>query len=404
MEHGDRDGTTFCVTCGGVLRPGASAAGLCAGCLLATALASDPDDPASHQDNDRSLTTFAAGTMLGSFRIMRVLGRGGMATVYEAYDGRLERAVALKVLPPEFLHDLRFAERFEQEARVVAGLEHPNIVAIYASGIDNGIPWMSMRLLSGGTIGTLLESGRPDARQIVRLLRSVARGLDYAHAHGVVHRDIKPTNILLDRADGVCVGDFGLAYMLEVSPRVTRSGLLVGTPQYMAPEQALGKAADHRCDIYSLAMVAYEMFVGVTPFTGDSPVAILLKHVNETLPEPAEHVVPRPVMRAIRKGAAKEPGERWPSATAFVDALDAAVGARPDRGVYGFIRAIQRSPRLRIRWMSAVGGVALVAATVGWLAPREPRAPAQSDRNPVNAPASAGPSKAAPVPSLALEL
>ena len=386
--------TPSCATCGGALTPGSSAAGLCAACLLTTALASDPD---SHLDDDGSLTTFAAGTMLGSFRIVRVLGRGGMATVYEARDGRLERAIALKVLPPEFLHDVRFAERFEQEARVVAALEHPNIVPIYASGIDNGIPWMSMRLLTGGTIGTLLENGRPDARQIVRLLRAVASALDYAHAHGVVHRDIKPTNILLDGADGVCVGDFGLAYMLEASPRVTRSGLLAGTPQYMAPEQALGKAADHRCDIYSLAMVAYEMFVGVTPFTADSPVAILLKHVNDALPEPSEHVVPRPVMRAIHKGAAKEPGERWPSATAFVDALEAAVGAQQDRTVYGFIRSIQRAQRLRIRWMSAVGGAVLTAATVGWLVGREPRAPAQPDRAPVDVPASSSATEAAPI-------
>src|SRR5207249_3865858 len=181
----------------------------------------------------------------------------------------------------------------------------------------------------------------------------------YAHSHGVVHRDIKPTNILLDGADGVCVGDFGLAYMLEVSPRVTRSGLLAGTPQYMAPEQALGKAADHRCDIYSLAMVAYEMFAGMTPFTADSPVAILMKHVNDALPEPSERVVSRPVMRAIHKGAAKEPGARWPSATAFVDALEAAVGAQ--------------TQRQRVRWMGAVGGAALTAATVGWLVAREPR-------------------------------
>src|SRR5207244_8535500 len=143
-----------------------------------------------------------------------------------------------------------------------------------------------------------------DPRQIVRLLRAVASALDYAHAHGVVHRDIKPTNILLDGAGGVCVGDFGLAYMLEVSPRVTRSGLLAGTPQYMAPEQALGKAADHRCDIYSLAMVAYEMFAGVTPFTADSPVAILMKHVNDALPAPHERVLSRTRLRLMHSGTA----------------------------------------------------------------------------------------------------
>src|SRR5205809_1667086 len=151
---------------------------------------SDPDSPL---DDEGSLTTFAAGTMLGSFRIVRVLGRGGMATVYEARDGRLDRAIALKVLPPEFLHDVRFAERFEREARVVARLEHPNIVPIYASGIDDSTPWMSMRLLAGGNLAAIV-AGRPDAQDVIRILREVALALDYAHSHGIVHLDVKPTN------------------------------------------------------------------------------------------------------------------------------------------------------------------------------------------------------------------
>jgi serine/threonine-protein kinase len=332
--------------------------------------------------------------MLGSFRIVRVLGRGGMATVYEARDDRLDRAVALKVLPPEFLHDPRFADRFEQEARIVAALEHPNIVPIYASAIDSGIPWMSMRLLTGGTIGTLLERGRPDAREIVRLLRSVADALDYAHAQGVVHRDIKPTNILLGGTDGVCVGDFGLAYMLDAHSRMTRTGLLAGTPHYMAPEQALGKTADHRCDIYSLAMVAYEMFVGVTPFTADSPVAVLMKHVNDALPEPPDDVVPRRVMRAIHKGAEKDPAKRWPSATAFVDALEVAVAAPRGRPMSGFIRSIQLARRTQ--WMGPFAGAALAAA-VGWFAVRGGDAPVPSAPVPVGVAAAATTTPVAPI-------
>lgn len=380
--------TPSCAACGGALTAASSAGGLCASCLLATALVEDCESPL---DEDGSLTP---GTMLGSFRIVRVLGRGGMATVYEARDDRLDRAVALKVLPPEFLHEPRFAERFEQEARIVAALEHPNIVPIYASGIDEGIPWMSMRLLTGGTIGRLLERGRPDAGEIVRLLRSVADALDYAHAHGVVHRDIKPTNILLDGTDGVCVGDFGLAYMLDAHSRMTRSGLLAGTPHYMAPEQALGKTADHRCDIYSLAMVAYEMFVGVTPFTADSPVAILMKQVNDALPEPPDDVVPWRVMRAIHKGGEKDPDNRWPSATAFVDALEAAVGERRSRTRSGFIRSLQLT--WRARWMGAFTGAALAAA-VGWFAVRGADAPAPSDPVPVDLAAPPTATQAAPI-------
>ncbi|HTL03529.1 MAG TPA: TonB family protein [Vicinamibacterales bacterium] len=345
--------TPVCAICGGALTSSSSAEGLCARCLLTSAMTGDGDADASEA---RGGTSLAAGAIVGSLRIVRVLGRGGMATVYEARDERLDRAVALKVLPPEFLHDVTFADRFQQEARVVAALEHPNIVPIYASGIDQGIPWMSMRLLTGGTIGSLLEQGRPDAVRIVRLLRSVASALDHAHARGIVHRDVKPTNILLDGADGACVGDFGLAYVLELSSRMTPAGLLTGTPEYMAPEHALGKEADHRCDIYSLAIVAYEMFAGLPPFTADSPVALLLKHVNEALPEPPGHVVPAPVMRAIRRGAAKEPADRWPSATAFVDALETAIGTQE-----------QRTGNRRMLWTGAVTA-AMVAAAAGWLA------------------------------------
>jgi TonB family protein len=373
--------TRLCAICGGALTAGSSADGLCARCLLTSVLAVDHEPDLAEA---RGGTLLAEGTIVGSLRIVRVLGRGGMATVYEARDERLDRAVALKVLPPEFVHDLTFAERFEQEARVVAALEHPNIVPIYASGIDQGIPWMSMRLLAGGTIGSLLEHGRPDAQRIVRLLRSVANALDYAHARGIVHRDIKPTNILLDGADGACVGDFGLAYVLQVTSRMTPAGLLAGTPEYMAPEHALGKVADHRCDIYSLAMVAYEMFAGVPPFTADSPVALQFKHVNDALPEPTGDVVSAPVMRAIRKGAAKEPAERWPSATAFVDALDAAVGAQE-----------QRTGSRRLLWTAAVGTLAIVATvTAGWLAIGGTGRATQSD--PISAPVTSVPEATEP--------
>lgn len=376
--------TRLCAICGGALTSGTSAGGLCARCLLTSVLADDGD---SDVVDSGARTTFAAGTTIGSLRIVRTLGRGGMATVYEAHDARLDRAVALKVLPPEFLHDLTFAERFEQEARLAAALEHPNIVPIYASGIDHGIPWMSMRLLAGGTIGSLLEGGRPDVRRVVRLLRSVANALDYAHARGIVHRDIKPTNILLDGAGGACVGDFGLAYILEVSSRMTPAGLLAGTPEYMAPEQALGKAVDHRCDIYSLAVVAYEMFAGSPPFTAESPVGILLKQVNDTLPEPPEQLVPGPIMRAIHKGAAKEPADRWASATAFVDALEGAMGPQEHRTAHS-----------RIQWMTAVGVAIVVAATAGWLATRKPGSDAPS--NPIPSSVNAIPKAAEPTPLL----
>ena len=290
-----------------------------------------------------------------------------MATVYEAYDRRLERAVALKVLPPEFLHDGTFAKRFENEARVIAKLEHPNIVPIYASGIDEGIPWMGMRLLAGGNMGTLLENGRPALSFAVQMLRDVADALDYAHARGVVHRDIKPTNILRDGSGRMCVADFGLAQMLEGGPGLTRTGTLVGTPQYMAPEQVLGNQADHRSDIYSLGIVAYEMFVGHVPFKGDSPVAVLLKHVNDSVPTPRDGFLPSLLMPAIQKALAKDPGDRWPSAGAFVAALEAAVGAASADPAPHDVRGTERVVQSRVGRMGAAGGAVLAAAGLAWL-------------------------------------
>jgi serine/threonine-protein kinase len=294
--------------------------------------------------------------MLGPFRIIGLLGVGGMATVYQAYDSSLERDVALKVLPPEYLHDESFARRFRQEARVVARLEHPNIVPIYASGIDQGTPWMSMRLLGGGSLGALLSRARPGLEQTVQTLRGVADALDYAHARGIIHRDIKPTNILLDRADHVCVADFGLAYMMDFGLSMTRTGTVAGTPQYMAPEQGLGKTVDHRSDIYSLGIVAFEMLTGAVPFTADSPVAVLLKHVNEPLPVVAPETAPGAVIRAVRKALEKDPESRWSSAGEFVHALEQGLtGADSDVGVAGDRRG-------RLAWVA--GTLALAALIV----------------------------------------
>ena len=314
------------------------------------------------EDGDEgSEARFRPGGMLGAFRLGAPLGRGGMATVYEAFDTRLDRPVALKVLPPHFLHDRTFARRFEQEARVVARLEHPAIVHIYASGTTDGIPWMSMRLLGGGNMGTLLEQAPPDRVVALRILSRVAEALDYAHAHGVVHRDIKPTNILFDLDGQPSVGDFGLAQMLEGNPVITRTGTVLGTPSYMAPEQALGKSVDHRCDIYSLGIVAYEMLVGTAPFTDASPLAVLLKHVNEPLPVSAAGRLPAPVVHAIQKAAAKDPAERWPSAGQFVAALEEGF-AVAGSGV-GVISPPGGAPARR-GWPSWPGRLSLKAAAV----------------------------------------
>jgi TonB family protein len=378
-----------CPRCGIELTAASSTDNLCAACLLTTALSTDADT----QDDDADVSTLAPGSSFGPFRIIRLLGKGGMATVYEAHDAQLDRATAVKVLPPEFLHDTAFAKRFEREARLIASLEHPNIVPIYATGIDDDTPWMSMRLLAGGSMGDLIAEGRPEPRQSVQMLREVAAALDYAHAHGIVHRDIKPTNVLLDGSGHVCVGDFGLAVMLEGSGALTRPGLLAGTPQYMAPEQALGKTADHRCDIYSLGIVAYEMFVGATPYNSGSPIAILLQHVNEPLPQPPSELVPRSIMRTIEKAVAKDPRERWASATAFIDALETAVGGARSDSDGRFVASREH----RFTSKGAIAATLFAAAAaIGWLALRAPSGGPQSAPASIALPAAVSPSGVAP--------
>jgi plastocyanin len=256
-----------------------------------------------------------------------------MAAVYKAYEAALDRHIALKVLPTEFLHDGTFAERFRREARVVARLEHPNIVPIYAYGIDQGTPWMAMRLVSGGALSGLLAQGRLASHHGLGILKGVAAALDDAHGRGVLHRDVKPQNILLDATGHVYLADFGIARMVEGSSVLTRTGLITGTPQYMAPEQAQGTGQlDRRCDIYALGIVAYEMLVGRVPFTADTPVAVLMKHILEPIPLPPPSEIREPVARALLKCLAKKPEDRWPTATSFVQALERGMGLAAPHG------------------------------------------------------------------------
>lgn len=271
--------------------------------------------------------TLQPGTTFGGFRIEEPLGRGGMASVYRAYEAGLDRYVAVKVLPAEFLHDPTFAERFNREARVVARLEHPNIIPIYNFGIDElgRIPWMSMRLIGGGALSSLIRRTRLPYERSLRILHGVAEALDYAHTKGVVHRDVKPQNILLDESERVYLADFGIAKMVEAAGGLTQTGMISGTPQYMAPEQATGLHIDQRADVYAVGIVAYEMFTGRVPFTADTPVAVLMKQVSEPLPRPAANEVPEALVEAILRCTAKRPEERWPTTLAFVQALQAGL-------------------------------------------------------------------------------
>jgi serine/threonine-protein kinase len=367
--------TAACGTCGAPTDD-SSAGGLCAVCLFAVALS---DAPTGSRTGEDALDDLPAGTRVAQFVVRRPLGRGGMGVVYEAQDTDLDRAVALKVLPARFLHDQTFARRFAAEARVVASLEHPNIVPIYGAGIDSGVAWMSMRLFAGDTLSVLLERQRLAPLETVRLLRHVAAALDYAHGRGVIHRDIKPANILLDQHGIACVADFGLARMTDAGTSLTQTGMVTGTPHYMAPEQALGRPVDHRCDIYSLGIVAYEMLTGSRPFTGPSPLSVLMQHVHQPLPDAPEGPSARRWMDAIRKAAAKDRAERWSSAGAFVDALEAGLDSVAiDAGATA--PALQR-PGFRSRRVRAAVGAGALAAIAGlaWAVVHQSRTPPPAD-------------------------
>jgi serine/threonine protein kinase len=265
----------------------------------------------------------SAGTNIGPYRIIESVGRGGMASVFKAYEASLDRYVALKVLPPEFLHDPTFAERFRREAQTIARLEHPQIIPIFAYDIDaaTGTPWMAMRLISGGSLSQRIKRGRLMPSESARVLKDVADALDYAHRQGVIHRDVKPQNVLLDDSGRVYLADFGIAKIVESSAHMTQTGMITGTPQYMAPEQALGKSIDKTIDIYALGIVAYELFTGRVPFSADTPVAVLMKQASEPMPLPPVSEVQEDVTRAILRATAKDPVARWPSATAFAQAI-----------------------------------------------------------------------------------
>ena len=268
------------------------------------------------------------------------VGRGGMAVVYAAEDVRLQRRVALKVLPPDLAFRSDVRERFVREAQTAARLNHPHIVPIYAVHEKSGVVCFAMALVIGESLAAFVaRNARPGFDTIANMLEQVADALAYAHASGVVHRDIKPDNILLDRESGrALVTDFGIARAAESGARLTQTGIAVGTPAFMSPEQATGeKDVDGRSDVYSRGVVGYLMLAGRLPFEAASTPAMLLAHVSET-PKPIwsnRPDAPRSLVEILEKALAKRPADRWESAQAMRDALrrvqrDGSLGVAPE--------------------------------------------------------------------------
>lgn len=271
------------------------------------------------------------GQTLGKYRLLEPLGRGGMAQVYKAYHPQLDRYVAVKMLRPDLLDEAEFLARFQREARSVAALRHPNIVQVHDFDVHEDQYFMVMELLEGSSLKVILHAYRANGHkiplgQVVRILSDVLAGLHYAHNEGIIHRDIKPANIMLTKRGQAVLTDFGIAQIIG-STQYTVSGALMGTLNYMAPEQGLHGQTDPRSDIYSLGIVLFEMLTGQVPFDADTPLAILLKHVNDPLPLPHSFNkdIPEPFERVVLKALAKSPEDRFQDTTEMMNALtDAA--------------------------------------------------------------------------------
>lgn len=226
------------------------------------------------------------GRQLGPYRVVAPLGEGGMAAVYKAYQAGMDRYVALKILPRELAKDAGFVARFSREARLITKLEHPNILPVYDFGDAEGFTYLAMRFVQGGTLADLMERGALQVSHICNIVSQVGTALDYAHSSGIFHRDVKPSNILIDPAGNCLLTDFGIAKMVESSIQLTQTGGILGTPAYMSPEQGLGRPLDGRSDIYALGVVLYELVTGRLPFQAETPVAVVLKHIQDPLPPP----------------------------------------------------------------------------------------------------------------------
>jgi len=255
------------------------------------------------------------------YEIRAELGVGGMATVYRAYDPLFEREVALKVLKTELLQDPQLRERFERETKIVARLEHAVIVPVYDVGFDNGQLFYVMRYMAGGSLSERIEGGLTP-HEIGHTLLRIATALDYAHGKGIVHRDLKPGNILFDENNNPYISDFGIAKFVQASTKITHTGI-IGTPRYMSPEQARGDEADGRSDLYSLAVILYEMLSGKTPFDAATPLAMAFKHAVETPPSilTINPNLPEDIDGVIGKALAKQPDDRYATCAEFTNAF-----------------------------------------------------------------------------------
>jgi serine/threonine protein kinase len=283
------------------------------------------------------------GDEFAGYRIEQRLGRGGMGILYLALEPGLERRVALKLIAPEAAADDVFARRFAEESRIAAAIEHPNVVPIYAAGEEEGVPWIAMRYVAGSDLGRrLAREGRLDQRQAVDLIAQIGNGLDAIHAAGLVHRDVKPANVLLSGEPGAehaYITDFGVARNVATESGLTQTGRFVGTLDYVAPEQIAGGPVDARVDVYALGCLLFKLLTGEVPFPREGEAARLYAHLHDPPPAPSLYVpeVPMALDDVVVRAMSKEPDDRYPSAGDLGRAAQAALSggavAVPERTV-----------------------------------------------------------------------
>jgi serine/threonine-protein kinase len=315
------------------------------------------------------------------YELEEVVGHGGMSTVYKAHDSLLERNVALKVLHQQYNEDEDFVARFKHEARSVAQLQHQNIVTVIDRGEEDGRQYIVFEFIDGENLKELVvRKGRLDLRDALEIAHEIARGLAFAHDHGLVHRDVKPQNVLLNGDGRAKVTDFGIARSLDVDHGVTQTGTILGTSNYIAPEQASGQPVDAHTDVYSLGIVLYEMLTGELPFPGESFVAIAMKHIQEPSPNVLDvrGDIPLRVAEMIDRALEKDPEHRFPTMDAFAAEIETSL-AELDRGEDGAVTmvvpAAQRLQRQKRRksvsplpvLIGLLGALAIAAVVIGLL-------------------------------------
>lgn len=266
--------------------------------------------------------------MIGAYEIIAVIGRGGMATVYQGYHRRLNRYVAIKMIHQGQVDEAGFRGRFEREAQIVANLEHAHIVPVYDYAEHEDNPYLVMKYIEGCSLKEVLAQGALDLKDVFRIMKPIAAAIDYAHGQGVLHRDIKPSNILLDKAGAAYLSDFGLARLAHAGESTLSADMVIGTPYYISPEQALGKGViDARADLYSFGVVLYELLVGRVPYSDGTPYSIIHDHIYRELPSPSalNPHVPKAAEAVLMQALAKDPDSRYPNAVTLVDALEASL-------------------------------------------------------------------------------